>query len=221
MFVNEIINQNIPCLEPEQTGEDGLRLMEEYMVRHLPVVKEDMVIGLVSEDMIYDWDTNTPFSEYIFRGYPQVIHHDSHILEAVEVIVKNNLTCVPVTDRNFKYMGLISLQDAFQALSMEFALDEPGAILVLEINRLDYSLTEISRIVESEKGAILSSFISHPLDSDSNLVHVTLKISLQDIQFVKATFERYNYKVVATFSSVEYIDTLAERYDALMHYLNI
>ena len=40
MFVNEIINQNIPCLEPEQTGEDGLRLMEEYMVRHLPVVKK-------------------------------------------------------------------------------------------------------------------------------------------------------------------------------------
>ena len=60
--------------------------------------------------------------QYIFRGYPQVIHHDSHILEAVEVIVKNNLTCVPVTDRNFKYLGLISLQDAFQALSMSLLL---------------------------------------------------------------------------------------------------
>ncbi len=221
MFVNEIIAHNIPCLEPEQTGEDGLRLMEEFMVRHLPVVKDDHVVGIVSEDMIYDYNTDVPFSEYTFRGIPQSIHHDNHILEAVEMISRNHLTAIPVTDKEGKYLGVVSFQDVFQALSNEFALDEAGAILVLEINRLDYSLTEISRIVESEKGIILSSFVSHPLDADSNLVHVTLKINLQDIQFIKATLERYNYRVAATFTNVEYIDTLTERYDALMHYLNI
>jgi hypothetical protein len=91
---------------------------------------------------------------------------------------------------------MITLQQLMMRFASEYSFDEPGAIIVLELNKVDYSLTEISRIIESEKGTILSCLISQQRE-DSNILLVTLKINLQDIQYVKATFERFNYNIVA------------------------
>ena len=50
---------------------------------------------------------------------------------------------------------------------------------ILELEEIDYSLTEIASIVESNNAKILSSYIiSNP---DSKKIEVTLKINKQDI----------------------------------------
>lgn len=221
MFASELIISDIPVLVSDNTGEDALRIMEDYLVRHLPLVEDQEIIGIISEEMILENDTMLPLSAYQLPLKPAYVKSGDHIFEVLELVAQTNLTCVPVVDAASKYIGVITLQDLVQNFASEFSFSEPGAILVLEMNKVDYSLTEISRIVESEKGMIISSFISHPADKDSNLIYVTLKINLLEIQYLKATFERFSYNVVATFTNTEYIDTLTERYEALMHYLNI
>jgi len=90
---------------------------------------------------------------------------------------------------------------------------------VLELSRRDYSMTEIARIVESEGATLLSSFItSYP---ESERIDVTLKINLQHIHNILATFERFKYEIKASFNEAEYLDSLKERYQGLMSYLNV
>ncbi|MCB0641068.1 MAG: CBS domain-containing protein, partial [Phaeodactylibacter sp.] len=85
--------------------------------------------------------------------------------------------------------------------------------------RRDYSLAEMSRLVESENAAVLSAFVSSSLDG--SLIDVTLKINRQNVQPIISVFERFNYEIKATFNERDYTDTLRERYDLLMNYLNV
>ena len=220
MLAIDIINIDIPPLSMNQSGEDAISVMEEYMVRHLPIVEDREVKGMVSEEMILDNDQDAMILSYRGSDSPVFVHSEDHILEILAFFAKTNLTCVAVVDAQIKYVGMITLQQLMMRFASEYSFDEPGAIIVLELNKVDYSLTEISRIIESEKGTILSCLISQQRE-DSNILLVTLKINLQDIQYVKATFERFNYNIVAAFSEVKYVDTLSERYEALMHYLNM
>jgi len=46
--VSEIMTDRVICVEPDQTVEEGMALMTEKRVRHLPVIKAGSVLGLVS-----------------------------------------------------------------------------------------------------------------------------------------------------------------------------
>jgi CBS domain-containing protein len=46
--VKEILSGAIVTISPSQTVEDGLRLMTEYRVRHLPVLEDEKILGIVS-----------------------------------------------------------------------------------------------------------------------------------------------------------------------------
>ncbi|NNE30644.1 MAG: CBS domain-containing protein, partial [Saprospiraceae bacterium] len=96
---------------------------------------------------------------------------------------------------------------------------EPGAVIVLEMSKRDYSLSELSRIVESEHAKILSSYITTNLDSER--IDVTIKINRQEISRILASFERFEYQVKASFQEGDFYDSLRDRYDSLITYLNV
>jgi hypothetical protein len=95
----------------------------------------------------------------------------------------------------------------------------PGGIIILEIAENNYSMAEISQIVESNDSRIIGAFFT--TRPDSTLIDLTLKINNIDLNPVIQTFERYNYTIKATFAEEDDMDDLKERYDALMNYLNI
>ena len=129
------------------------------------------------------------------------------------------LTVIPVVDVDDVYIGMITQEDLLNYFANTGAFTEPGSIIVLEMHRRDYTLAEISRIVEGENAAILSSFISSDLAGD--MINVTVKINKQSLGGLLATFDRFGYVVKASFNETEYMDNLRERYDALMSYLSV
>jgi CBS domain-containing protein len=46
--VKQIMTRNILCVEPDQTVEEGMVLMTDKRIRHLPVVNGDRVEGIIS-----------------------------------------------------------------------------------------------------------------------------------------------------------------------------
>lgn len=96
---------------------------------------------------------------------------------------------------------------------------EPGGIVVLEMNRRDYSLATLARLAEEEDTKVLSTFVTSTADSET--VHVTLKLNRQDIGRVIDAYERHEYEVRETYPELLFPDHLKERYDSLMTYLNV
>jgi CBS domain-containing protein len=53
--VREVLSPQVITVEPSQTVEEGMRLMTEKRVRHLPVVEKGKVLGIVSIGDLVNW----------------------------------------------------------------------------------------------------------------------------------------------------------------------
>lgn len=219
MLASQLIALEIEPLRSTDTGDVALQRMEEHLIRHLPIVEDGELLGLISEEEILDNDQMISLNTYLQTWKQIFIRDKEHILIVMEMMNVSRVTAMPVLDERNKYVGLITLEKLMHSFATESSLSDPGSILVLEMSRIDYSLTNISRVVESENGYILSSYITHQPDSEQ--IYVTIKVSLQEVQFLRASLERYGFEVKGTFTEGEYIDTLTERYESLMHFLSI
>ena len=219
MIAKDLITHELSPLRTSDTGEESITMMSIFHVKHLPIVNDTQFLGLISEEIILNNDMDEPIGSYSLGLARPFARDTDHIFEVMSKMASGRLTVIPIVDEDENYLGLISMEDLIQFYANSFSFSEPGSILVISTSKPQYSLAEISRIVESENAAILSTFLTS--DEDSNRVQVTLKINKQDIGSIIASFQRFDYDITATFSDYEYIDDLKERYDALMSYLNV
>jgi CBS domain-containing protein len=219
MIAKELLSTDLEPLKTSDNGAYALALMAEFYIKHLPIVNDQVLLGMVSEEDILDHDHSEPVGSYDLSLNRPYCQQDDHLFEVMGIMSEFSLTVVPVIDNNHHYLGLITQEDLLHYYAKSFSFSEPGSIVVLEISKRDYSLAEISKIVEGEQAAILSSFITTSADADH--VFVTIKINRQEISGIISAMERYEYSVKATFTESDYVDQLKERYDSLMTYLNI
>ncbi|MEM1217114.1 MAG: CBS domain-containing protein [Bacteroidota bacterium] len=220
MIAEYLVSDAMVPLRADDTGAEALGVMAEFYVRHLPIVNEGELVGLISEDDILDNDAEATVGSYRTMDMQRpFVRATDHLYDVIRLVADHQLTAIPVADGQRRYVGLITAEDIIRHFAETGAFREPGGIVVLEMTRHDYSLAQIARIVESENAVILSSHLQ--TFPDSARINVTVKINKQNIGTILASFERFEYTVKATFNELEYFDTLRERYDGLMQYLNV
>lgn len=220
MIIANLLSEEIPNLDQHSTVAEGILVMGDFHVRHLPVMIEGEFRGLVDEDTLLDTDPSSRISVLLAPVTPQTfVRKNDHVYDAVRTFAEQQISLLPVLDNNDDYVGVVTLEKLVQAMAEIGSFKDPGSIVVLEMGRHDYSLSEIARIVESEGAIILSSNLrSYP---DSNRIGVTLKLNGRQIGAILATFERFDYHVKASFNEAELQNALKERYDSLMSFLNV
>ncbi|WP_107040164.1 CBS domain-containing protein [Brumimicrobium mesophilum] len=216
----ELITDEIPPLKHTDSGETALQWMEEFKVNHLSVLKGESFVGLVSEDDLLDKsDLSLPLTDLFVHLPRPYVKGTSHVYEVLNIASLENLSVVPVLDDQENYLGNISIAKLMQNVASTGSIKEAGGIIVLEMSDTDYSLAQISQIVESENAKVLSSFITS--NALSKKLELTLKINQLELGRVIKALERYDFHVKASFQRNSYHDDLKDRYDELMNYLNI
>lgn len=61
--VAEIMTGNVMTISPDDCVADGMRLMTEHRVRHLPVVAGGNVVGIISIGDLVNWTISTQSAE--------------------------------------------------------------------------------------------------------------------------------------------------------------
>jgi len=220
MIAKDMISEIIPSLKTSDTGITALNWMDVFKVMHLPIVNDKEFLGLISEVDIYDMNMpeeplgNHPLSLFM----PYVLEHQ-HVFEIMEVVSRLKLSLVPVLDIKKNYLGVITMVDLLHYFAELSALKNPGGIIIVELNSNDYSMAQISQIVEGNDAKILSSYVTP--HQDSTKLEITLKLNVTDLTSIIQTFNRYNYSIKGSFMKFDdEEDLLDERYDLLMRYLN-
>lgn len=220
MIAEELINRKIPPLKVTDTADQAKRWMEELRLPQLAVMNGQEYVGLISEDLIFQHnDLSILLSEITLFGQDIYVLNFQHFYDILKVALDNNLQVVAVLDEDHKFIGVITVDSTIAAFAQS-AVQEPGGIIVLSLNERDYSLTEISRLVESNDSKILSSYVC-PDRSDPLKIKLTIKLNRNDISRVVATFERFDYRIVAKFQNAPDKDEDKERLDLLLKYLNM
>ena len=220
MLAKDLISDEIPTVKTTDTGTDVLHWMDEYKVRHLPIINKNEYLGLIGDTDILDLNiTEEELGKHKLSLVRPYVLLGQHIYDVIKMFSNMNLTVLPVLDENENYMGSIPLPALLTECSTIAATREPGGIIVLEMNEHDYSMTQIAQIVEGCDGKILSSYLNSM--PDSTKIEVTLKINKEDIAAILQTFYRFNYTVKASFHQSEFSDDIKNRFDSFMNYINI
>ena len=218
MMASAFIDPSIVPLKISDSVAVAIDFFKEFSVRQLPVVQDNICIGILSLDEIEEELADIPVLDFINLSYSFASTYD-HIYEVMRAISEQSVTLFPIIDENNNYLGCITLVSLFKNYVNCAAFSQPGSIIVLEMDKKNYSLAEIARIVESENKVILSSLLSSNAESDR--LEITLKLNSAQIQNLLSTFERFGYNIKATFDEEDVKDTLKNRYESLMTYLNV
>ena len=220
MLNKEIISAAIPSLHLNDPVSQALDLMADFHVTHLPVVVEDKLAGLVSEDDLLNVENDDMLLEQLQPGFSKIAAHaDSFFFEAVQLVNENGLTLIPVITGEAEYAGAISATDLLKQLGRTTGVSDLGGIIVLEMEKVSFSFTEISKLVETNDAQIIQ--LNTYADASSGNFYITLRINKAEISDIVATFQRYEYQIKYYFGEELYENELRSNYDHLMNYLNI
>ncbi|PWS30685.1 CBS domain-containing protein [Pedobacter paludis] len=220
MFAEEIISNAISPLRTDDTVQKALDRMNEFKLKHMPVVNDGAFLGLLAEDDLLSLrDHDALIKDLSVNLLNVFILKDAHTYDVIRLLSQLKLTAVAVLDTQKNYVGLISINNMIDAVAEQYAVNEAGGIIVLEISNRNNSLAHISQIVEADNAQILSSYVNS--FEDSTRLEVTLKINKTEVSGLVASFERYDYLVKEVYNNTQVDDGSQERYDSFMNYLNV
>jgi len=216
--IKECINRDFKAINSTDTVIEVQDFFHELTFTHFPVLDEGVYMGCIALDDVDTFDADKKISDYRYTLEPFFARNSMMWLDVLEVFAKNHSNVVPVLDENNLYVGYYELDDIIKFFHETPFLKEPGGIIVVQKPIVDYSMSQIAQIVESNNGRLLGLFVS---ESTSDLVQVTIKISLGAMNDIIQTFRRYNYEIISEHQEDAYITNLKERSDYLDKYLNM
>ena len=220
MLTKDIINNNIPRLKLQDSVGKALQLINDFKITHLPVVSDATFLGLISEDDLLDAEDAKLHIQALQENFINAAVPDNvHFLNAVSNSIRFDTTVVPVVNNEDEYEGVITTTDLLKMLGNFAGADEIGGIIVLEMERPQFSISEISRIVESNDCTVLH--LNTTVNAVTGLLTVTLHINKREIASIIASFERYEYDVLYSFGNEKFENEISSNYQNLMNYLDI
>jgi acetoin utilization protein AcuB len=220
MLTGELPLQSLPYLQLTDKVYQALQLMNDNHVTHLPIIDGEKYAGIVSEEDLLHADNDNMELNALQQSFGNsAVKNDEHFLKAVQIAAENGLSVVPVINDENELLGSLVYNDLLKNASEFMSLNEPGGLIVLEIESNQYSFNEISKLVETNDAQITQLNTSN--DPETGMMQVTIRVNKPDISDIVATFQRYEYNVKYYFGEENYDNELRSNYDNLMNYLKI
>ena len=215
----DLISQSLISLHPDDDGNRAINLMEEFRVSHLPVVKGKFYLGLISEDQVLSWENTSEYiNEHLDELSAPSVLDSQHLFDIIEELEKCSLTVIPVLDSKKHYLGVITNKKLLYCIAKSTAIQSSGGIIILQMNQIDYSMSEIARIIEDNNSKILSSYITSIIESQ--VIEITIKLNTLNVSDIIKDFERFDYTVIRSFNNTNKDPDFTDRYESLMRFLN-
>lgn len=218
MNVEPYIINDLEMPEVSDKVEDILDVFSQFSYSHIPIQKDGVYIGCISENDIRSFEPDKPLENYQYALEGFFARSKDNWLDVLHAFAKNGTNLIPALNEENKYLGYLELQDIMNLFTEAPFLDHPGRILIVEKSYKDYSFSEISQIVESNGAHLLGAFLSRIED---DLAQITIKTGPTPLNAILQSFRRYGYRVASTHTEDSYSSNLQERSRYLDKYLNI
>lgn len=216
--INDYITNDYKAINSKETIAEVQDFFAEVSYSHFSVIDEGIYIGCIAADDIETFDSDKKVSDYKYTLEGFFARKNMIWLDVLEVFAKNHTNIVPVLDEENNYTGYYELEDIVKFFHETPFLKEQGGIIIIEKSILDYSMSQITQIVESNNGKLLGLFVS---EASADKIQITLKIALGGMNEIIQTFRRYNYEIISEHQEDNYLNNLKERSEYLDKYLNM
>ena len=123
--VHEIMSSDVLSITPTATVLDALRMMAGADVRHLPVVDNGCLVGIVSDRDLHDFPGTAEISNDVVLRHlgspisaamtrePRTVSSTSGLDQAVRIMVETKVGALPVVDGG-RLVGMLSTIDVLR-----------------------------------------------------------------------------------------------------------
>jgi len=224
MTVQTLLSIDVEPLAPGDSVAQALRRLADHDVAHAAVVDAEgrYVTLLGEEDLLEHEGTGHSLAE--IRGYgPLHVGPDAHWYEAAGLLALHHLSALPVVTGEGRYLGLLRRSDVFDRFAGALSTGSPGAVLNLEVLARDFSMGQLTRLIEESNARVLSISTQGQEQVPAHgpvPVQVTLKLNTADTARVKHILEHHGYHVTAAFNEDESDETFNDRLAEFLRYLD-
>ena len=218
MPLNQFIINDMNPASPQTLVGELQAIFKQLTYSHVPVLKEQVYLGCLSETDVYCFESQEAVSEVLYAIEGFFVRDSSMWLDVLEAFAQNNSNIMPVLDAKNNYIGYYQLIDIISLFNRTPFFSEPGGIVVIEKGHNDFSFSQISQIVESNNAKLLGAFISK---TENDLSQITLKIGNIGLSTILQEFRRFGYTIISGHEDDTFLRTLRERSEYLDTYLNL
>ncbi len=123
------MTEPVISISPDATVIEADRMMREYGIRRLPVVKKDKLVGIVTRGDVREarasaatslsiWELNYLIARLtvakVMSSDVITIGPDANVADAAELMLNKKVSGVPVLDDKKKVVGIITESDIFR-----------------------------------------------------------------------------------------------------------
>jgi|GEM_PF-2166642 len=217
MFAGQFVSSKILPIQQSTSIGEVQSIFLDTEQKLLPLLDADIVVGWISaQQVLQSIELDAPVGTLALPREPKMeVKIDTHFFELVRIFSESNAKQLLVIDANDAYTGLILADGMGMQWHEQTYLKSPGAILVLEMDWIQYSLAEIARIAESNEVKILQVVLQKKSEGSAKL-KIALKFDRYEIGGLLAAFERYGYQITYKFTGDDDTGSFEERYKWLM-----
>ena len=153
---------------------EALGLLKEHSIRHLPVIEDEQVIGLVTENDLHGAVFPAMLEELtvkdVMNSRPVTVDIDAPLEEAARLIYYNKVGGLPVVDQAGSLKGIITMVDMLLALIDLMGFISASSRLDLNLPDRPNAFEEVVRVIQENGGRIIS--VSMTRQNDDQQVHL-------------------------------------------------
>lgn len=218
-MIAEILREDIDSVEKDGTTQEALDIIHTHDINEVAITDRNKLFYILREIDLIDQDS-TQLSALQMEKENHFVYDDDHIFLGLIKMNNNDLSMIPVVNRDMEYKGAMTKDDVIDYICDSVSHRGEGGIIIIEETFRDYSLSALANIVEQESAKILNVFIS-TVDSNSEKVWISLKLNTLVLGNIISSLERHGYDVVAQITGEYGDNVIKERYESLMSFLNV
>ncbi|MCS6789569.1 MAG: CBS domain-containing protein [Bacteroidia bacterium] len=221
LSLNHLLRYRKVFLPETATAAQARQLFHRFpRLYHLPIVsQEGKYVGLFSKRQLARKSPETSLLDIKWHSIPPLPTYAT-VYDALQHMENYKTPEVAVADEEGLYQGLITTDALVRWWSHLGAVQEPGAVLILEAYLRDYSLVEIASILESDEIRILSAYLLRH-EEDLQKTYIVLKVNSIYLARSIELLERKGYRIAALHGDLLMEKNARDQLQALLRYLSL
>ena len=176
MLVKNWMSKSVITVNVGDSMHDAMKLLKKHDIRMLPVMKNDQLVGIVTDRDLKRASASDASTleihellflvsqikvENVMTKDPISVPFDFTVEETAEVLLKNKISGAPVVDETGKVVGTITQTDLFNALISLTGVGKRGIQIAFQLEDRPGSIKDVADIIRKYDGRMVSILSSY------------------------------------------------------------
>jgi acetoin utilization protein AcuB len=200
MKVAEWMVKNPIVVTLDQKVQDCVDLMREHSIRHLPVVENQRLIGLVTESDLREVFLASLVEDLTVEGVmitePLTVTPDTEIEDAAKLIYYHKIGGLPVVDEYSQVVGILTVADLVEAFIELMGLLKSSSRIDVVLGDDPEAFERVSGLIRSNGGEVISVGISGKDFGEKRTYFFRLEKC--DVEAIARALQEAGFKVISS-----------------------